>query len=81
MNDKKIEMAYGNSRTSSGGKGELIILYDDGTWEKLFVYARGAKDMFQHSRLLRKTRKEAIKLLQSAIDEGKIEGWFKLLAR
>lgn len=73
--EKIIEMALSNKRCSTGGKGEQIVLYNDGTWERIFVYV-GFKDKFKGSRLLRKTRSEAIQLLQEALSENKIEGWF-----
>lgn len=58
---------------------ELMLLYDDGTWEKIFEYRW--KDpfdtkLFNTGRLKGITRGEAIAKLESDYYSGKLEGIF-----
>ena len=58
---------------------ELILLYEDGTWEKIFEYRWNDPfnmKMFNSGRLTNITRAEAITKLEKAYYSGKLEGVF-----
>lgn len=56
---------------------ELILLYEDGTWEKIFKTKSHCNMCHMNVATLRgKTRREAIERLDKLCFEGKIEGDF-----
>lgn len=86
MNDKLIVHAM-NSNVRSGGRkdknyqcwAELMLLYEDGTWEKIFEYrwdcSLDAKRV-NTGRLTNITRSEAIAKLEKDYYSGKLQGIF-----
>ena len=83
MDNKKIVHALNSCIRNGGNKpyywADLILLYEDGTWEKIFEYRWGNtlnSVRFNVSRLRNSTRGEAIAKLEEAYYSGKIEGIF-----
>lgn len=83
MDNKKITYALNSCIRNGGNKpyywADLILLYEDGTWEKIFEYRWDNtidKSRFNVSGLRNNTRSEAIAKLEKAYYLGKIEGIF-----
>lgn len=81
METKKIKQAINTGKRFGGGKRwvELIVLYTDGTWEKIFEYRWDGPDnqnLYNAGRFTGRTRDEAIIMLEKAYYNGDIEGVF-----
>lgn len=82
MENKIIELAI-STGDQSGGRNYtyayLIFLYEDGTWEKIFEYRWNIDDdrkKYNAGRFCKKTREEAMAMLEKAYYEGIIKGLF-----
>ena len=82
MDNKIIKQAI-NTGNHYGGRdyayADLIFLYEDGTWEKIFEYRWPDyfnRKRYNAGRFCKRTRGEAIAMLEKAYYNGAIEGVF-----
>ena len=82
MNDKIVQYAtyaapHGYSEANGFGR-DIVLLYTDGTWEKIFqVDTRGYGRIYPDTHNMRnKTREQAIERLKNSCLAGKIQGKF-----
>lgn len=77
-----VEYVHSTKRFGSekGHWGEMMLMYSDGTWEKIFEYRWSDPfnvRVINAKLLVGKTRKEAVERLEKLYYEGKLEGIFK----
>ena len=84
MNEKivrnLINTRWQNGRGVDYAWAELILLYEDGTWEKIFEYREPdmcrVRSFHSGGAVPGKTRAEVIEMVKKQYNSGKIEGVF-----